>query len=159
MNSFSKRLVWISLIIATPVLANINTEFTRDSSRIVGHERLQQAIRYNSPPSGYVDLSHCETVKNIGDMPSDNKTYRISFDDNFTFNPDTGDLSTVIEVAMQQTQMLGNTPILVSLPVTTIISSAPKSPYLRYQVVMSDHERTNMRLYMCPWESAVYLWK
>ena len=130
-----------------------------DTSRIIGHSRLQQAIRYNTPPSGYIDLSYCESVKNIGDMPVDRKTYRLSFSDNFVFNPENGELSTVINTSMLQTQMLGNTPIMATLPVTAVVSSTPKSPYLRYQVVMSSHQRTSMRTYMCNWERAVYLWR
>ena len=130
-----------------------------DANRVLGHDRLQQAIRFNQPPSGYIDLSYCDSVKNIGDMAVDRKTYRLSFDDNFVFDPDSGELSTVLETSMLQTQMLGNTPVLAKLPVTAIVSSAPKSPYLKYQVMMSSNQRTSMRMYMCDWKKAVYLWR
>lgn len=148
--------ILLFLLLALPLELTANAV---DASRILGHSRLQEAIRYNQPPSGYIDLSYCDTVKSIGDLPVDRKTYRLSFDDNFAFNPDSGELSTVIETSMLQTQMLGNTPILASMPVIAIVSSAPKSPYLRYQIVSSSNQRTSMRLYMCDWKKAVYLWR
>ena len=142
------------LLISAPLIAN-----TQDASRVIGHNPLQQAVRYNNPPSGYIDLSYCDSVKSIGDMPLDRKTYRLSFNDNFIFNPDNGELTTVVETSVLQTQMVGRAAVLSSLPATAIISSVPKSPYLRYQVTLTQGERTSMRTYMCDWEKAVYLWK
>ena len=130
-----------------------------NASRVIGHTPLQQAIRYNTPPSGYIDLSYCDPVKSIGDLPLDRKTYRLSFEENFTFNPDNGELTTVVETPIVQTRMAGREPVLSSLPATVIISSVPKSPYLRYQISLTQGERTSMRTYMCDWEKAVYLWK
>ena len=135
------------------------TAKTMDVSRVLGHTLLQQAVRYNNPPSGYIDLSYCDSVKSIGDMPLDRKTYRLSFADNFIFNPDNGELTTIVKTSVLQTQMVGSAAVLSSLPATAIVSSVPKSPYLRYQITLTQGERTSMRTYMCDWEKAVYLWK
>ncbi|OED44367.1 hypothetical protein ACH42_07720 [Endozoicomonas sp. (ex Bugula neritina AB1)] len=147
-------LLFLLIILPLEVVAN-----AVDATRIIGHNRLQQAIRFNTPPSGYIDLSYCESVKSIGNIDIDRKTYRLSFADNFTFNPDTGELSTIIETAMLHTKMIGKTPILAKIPITAIVSSAPQSPYLRYQIVSSSNQRTSMRMYMCGWDKAVYLWR
>lgn len=150
-----KRLFLYCLImISIPLPAS-----TMDDSRIIGHASLQQAVRFNNPPSGYIDLSYCDSVKNIGDIPLDRQTYRVSFDDNFIFNPDNGELTTIFETTMLQTRMIGRTAVQSSLPATVIISSVPKSPYLRYQVTLSGSESTSMRTYMCDWKKAVYLWQ
>ena len=142
------------LLISAPLTAS-----TMEPSRVIGHTALQQAVRYNTPPSGYIDLSYCDSVRSIGNIPLDRKTYRLSFADNFSFDPDNGELITVIETPVLQTRMIGQAAVFASLPATVIISSVPKSPYLRYQVSLTQGERTSMRTYMCDWQKAVYLWK
>lgn len=152
MNKFF--LPTLLLLSSLPVVAT-----TTDANKIIGHTPLQQAIRDNIPPSGYIDLSYCDSVQSIGELPVDRKTYSLSFDKNFIFNPDNGELSTVVNTTVLHTQMVGRTPVLSSLPATVIVSSVPKSPYLRYQVSLNRDNATSMRTYMCDWQKAVYLWK
>ncbi len=150
-----KHLLFLLLtIIPVELLAN-----AVDASRILNHSRLQQAVRFNTPPSGYIDLSYCDSVKNVGNLPVDRKTYRLSYDDNFAFNPETGELSTISERHLLESRNVGKATVLATNPVTVIVSSSPNSPYLKYQVMASSHQRTNVRIYLCDWKKAVYLWR
>lgn len=149
----------VTVFLSSVLLASTLQANTAESSRVVGHHELQQAIRFNTPPSGYIDLSYCDSVKSVGNMPLDRKTYRLSFDENFSFNPDNGELSTVIDTPVLQSLTVGRTTVLSSISAKAIISSVPKSPYLRYQIYTSENNRTDMRTYMCDWKKAVYLWK
>ena len=140
------------------ILMPLNT-FAIPDSRVLGYQGLLSAIQNNHPPSGYIDLANCKLTKNVSDMQADRRTYRVRYDDNFTFNPDNGEIITITNILYQQTRDLNGTPILMSRPATIIISGKPQTNYLNYQIVMSLEGKTLMQLYECPWEKAVYLWR
>ncbi|WP_153764503.1 hypothetical protein [Endozoicomonas sp. OPT23] len=129
------------------------------NSKIMGHRWLVSAIKNNRSPSGYLDLKNCKLDKNISDLPPDRRTYRISFDDNFAYDPENGNLSTIMNILYQQTKELGGTPILMSRPATIILTSKPATDFISYQIVMTHNEKTMMQLYKCSWDKAVFLWK
>jgi hypothetical protein len=129
------------------------------NGKIMGHRWLLSAIKSNRPPSGYLDLNNCELAKNISDLPADRRTYRISFTDNFAYNPEDGSVSTIMNILYQQTRNLGGTPVLMSRPATIILTSKPQTEHISYQVVMTHNAKTMMQLYQCSWDKAVFLWK
>ena len=128
-------------------------------SRIKGYPWLLSAIRNNHLPNGYLDLAKCRLTKNISDMKADRRTYGIKFTDNFSFNPDSGEIITIMNILYLQTKDLNGTPVLMNRPATTILSGKPKNDFLNYQIVMSFEGKTLMQLYQCPWDKAVFLWR
>ena len=128
-------------------------------SRINGYPWLLSAIRNNHLPNGYLDLAKCRLTKNISDMPADRRTYGVKFTDNFSFNPDSGEIITIMNILYLQTKDLNGTPVLMNRPATTILSGKPKNDFLNYQIVMSFEGKTLMQLYQCPWDKAVFLWR
>ena len=143
-----------SLLILLPLTAQ-----SIPNSRVMGYRWLLSAIKNNQPPSGYLDLGKCSMTKNISDMQADRRTYRISFTDNFSFNPDNGEIVTIMNILYQQTKDLNGTPVLMSRPATTILSGKPQGKFLNYQIVMNYDGKTLMQLYQCPWDKAVFLWR
>ncbi|WOG26612.1 hypothetical protein [Endozoicomonas sp. 8E] len=135
------------------------TTLALPNAKITGHRWLLSAIKSNRPPSGYLDLNNCSISKNIGDLPADKRTYRVSFAENFSYDPEDGSISTIMSRLYQQTLNLGETPVLISRPATVILTSRPQRESVTYQIVVSHNERTLMQLYECPWSTAVYLWK
>lgn len=143
-----------SLLVLVPLTAQ-----SLPNSRVMGYRWLLSAIKNNHPPSGYLDLDKCSMTKNISDMQADRRTYRIRFTDNFSFNPDTGEIVTIMNILYQQTKDLNGTPVLMSRPATTILSGMPGNNFLNYQIVMNLEGKTLMQLYQCPWDEAVFLWR
>ena len=144
----------LSFLVLVPLTAQ-----SIPNSRVMGYRWLLSAIKNNHPPSGYLDLDKCNMTKNISDMQADRRTYRIKFTDNFSFNPDTGEIVTIMNILYQQTKDLNGTPVLMSRPATTILSGMPKNNFLNYQIVMNLEGKTLMQLYQCPWDKAVFLWR
>ncbi|WP_152558566.1 hypothetical protein [Endozoicomonas numazuensis] len=142
------------LAILMPVVAQ-----ALPNSKIMGHRWLLSAVKSNRAPTGYLDLNNCKLSKNISDLPADNRTYRISFNENFSYDPDDGSITTIMNILYQQTRNLGGTPVLMSRPATIILTSKPQRESITYQVVMTHNEKTMMQLYECPWDKAVFLWK
>ena len=146
--------VLFSLLVLVPLTAQ-----SIPNSRVMGYRWLLSAIKNNHPPSGYLDLDKCRMTKNISDMQADRRTYRIKFTDNFSFNPETGEIVTIMNILYQQTKDLNGTPVLMSRPATTILSGKPQTNFLNYQIVMNLEGKTLMQLYQCPWDKAVFLWR
>ena len=153
----SKELLNKGLVLALLLLPL--TVFAIPDSRVLGYRWLLSAINNNHPPSGYINLANCSLIKNISDMQADRRTYRIRYEDNFSYNPDTGEIVTITNILYQQTRDLNGTPVLMSRPATTILSGKPQTDYLNYQIVMNLDGKTLMQLYQCPWEQSVYLWR
>lgn len=155
------QLKWIltTLLIAAPLVVAPLTANSSPDTRIMGYRWLLSSIKNNQPPSGYLDLEKCTLSKNISDMQADTRTYRIKFTENFSYNPDNGEIVTIMNILYQQTKDLNGTPILMSRPATTILSGKPKMKYLNYQIVMNLEGKTLMQLYQCPWDTAVFLWR
>ena len=126
--------------------------------RVHSYRFLLVAMKNNHPPTGYLDLNKCQMTKNISDMPADRRTYRISFMDNYSFDPDSGEITTLMDIMYYRTKEVAGTPILMSRPATTILTAKPKTEFMTYQIVMTLNGKTMMQLYHCPWEGAVHLW-
>lgn len=129
------------------------------NAKITSHRWLLSAVKSNRLPSGYVDLSQCKLSKNISDLSADQRTYRVSFNENFSYDPKDGSILTIMSTLYQRTHNLGGTPVLMSRPATVILTSKPHSESITYQVIMTHNEKTMMQLYECPWDKAVFLWK
>ncbi|MGI9277922.1 MAG: hypothetical protein ACR2PT_24135 [Endozoicomonas sp.] len=127
--------------------------------RVHGHRFLLAAMKNNYPPTGYLDLNNCRMTKNISDMPADRRTYRVSFMNNYSYDPDSGEITTLMDIMYHRTKEMGSTPVLMSRPATTILTAKPKTEFMTYQIVMTLNGKTMMQLYHCPWEGSVYLWK
>ncbi len=149
----------IIIVVLVSLLLLPETAFSIPNSKIMGHRWLVSAIKNNRAPSGYLDLKNCKLDKNISDLPPDRRTYRISFEQNYAYDPENGSLSTIMNILYQQTRELGGTPILMSRPATIILTSKPATDFISYQIVMTHNEKTMMQLYKCSWDRAVFLWK
>ncbi len=127
------------------------------SVRIENHNQLQDALRDNRPPSGYIDLSQCKTEVVIGELPEDKQVYRLSFKDNFSFNMTSKMITSVFDTVLNNSQVVKTVPVLVKVPATVFVTSSAKVDYMRYQITMAGQD-TLIRVYHCPWDRAVYLW-
>ncbi|WP_330927451.1 hypothetical protein [Candidatus Sororendozoicomonas aggregata] len=128
------------------------------SVRIGNHTQLQDALRDNQPPSGYIDLSQCKTEVVVGELPEDKQVYRLSFKDNFSFNMTSKIITSVFDTVLNNSQIVKTVPVLVKVPATVFVTSSAKADYLRYQITVAGQE-TLIRIYHCPWDRAVYLWQ
>ncbi|WP_252176915.1 hypothetical protein [Endozoicomonas sp. 4G] len=153
----TKTLIIMTMALVAMVLP-INTQ-ALPNAKIKGHRWLLSAVKNNRPPSGYVDLSECQLSRNISDLPADKRTYRVSFNENFSYDPADGSILTIMNMLYQRTHNLGGTPVLMSRPATVILTSKPQRESITYQIVMTHNEKTMMQLYECPWDKAVFLWK
>lgn len=154
MNKLMQKGLTLSLLLMSLTVHAI------PDTRVLGYRWLLSAIKNNHQLSGYIDLANCKLTKNISDdMQADRRTYRIRYDDNFSYNPDTGEIVTITNILYQQTRDLNGTLVLTSRPATTILSGKPQTDYLNYQIVMTLDGKTFMQLYQCPWEKSVYLWR
>lgn len=143
-------LLALTLSVTTQALPN---------AKIMGHRWLLSALQSNRPPSGYVDLSQCKLSRNISDLNADKRTYRVSFNENFSYDPGDGSITTITNRLYQKTHNLGGTPVLMSRPATVVLTSKPQREFITYQIIMTHNEKTMMQLYECPWDKAVFLWK
>ncbi|WP_257280081.1 MULTISPECIES: hypothetical protein [unclassified Endozoicomonas] len=157
-RSYRVKIVSIMAMTLLAVTLPVTT-LALPNAKIMGHRWLLSAIKSNRPPSGYLTLDNCKISKNIGDLPVDKRTYRVSFNENFSYDPASGSISTIMNRLYQQTLNLGGTPVLISKPATIILTSRPQRESVTYQIVITHNERTMMQLYECPWSKAVYLWK
>ena len=140
------------------IAANL-TEAAIAAERVTNHHQLQQALRDNYPPSGYIDLSHCSTEAVIGDIPKDEQAYRLSFKDHFSFNLESKIITSVFDTVLNNSQVIKSTPVFVKVPATVFVTSSPKNPYLRYQITIASESENMTRVYHCPWKTSVYLWQ
>lgn len=76
------------------------------NGKIMGYKWLLSALKNNHPPTGYLDLNNCKMIKNISDLPTDRRTYRISFKENYSYDPDNGNITTIMNILYQQTKEL-----------------------------------------------------
>ncbi|WP_263322253.1 hypothetical protein [Endozoicomonas sp. Mp262] len=137
------------------------TAFTAgaNSEKITHHDQLQEALKENQPPSGYIDLNRCSTAASIGSLPEDKQTYRLSFKDHFSFNLQSKIITSVVDMVMNSSEVIDGTPILIKVPATIFVTSSPKNNFLRYQISIENERETWVRVYHCPWDKAVYLWR
>ncbi len=127
--------------------------------QIRNHHQLQDALKENQPPSGYIDLSRCSTEAVVGEIPKDQQTYRLSFRDHFSFNLESKIITSVFDTVLNSSELVGATPLFVKVPATVFVTSSPQNNYLRYQITLEGQEKNQARLYHCPWDKAVYLWR
>ena len=131
----------------------------KNMERVMSHMGLQQALRDNSPPHGYIDLSYCETSNSMGKFPVDRKTHRFSFKDHFAFEPDSGEVTSITEVPTVMKERVGKRYVQTIIPMTVVVTSFPNTTFLEYQVTIRSSKQTYMRTYLCEWPKAVYLWR
>ncbi|MDD7804308.1 MAG: hypothetical protein PUP46_01805 [Endozoicomonas sp. (ex Botrylloides leachii)] len=150
-----------ALIINLLLLASavIMSSLTLASERITSHNALEKALRDNSPPSGYIDLSSCTTEAVVGNIPEDKQTYRLSFKDHFSFNLESKVITSVFDTVLNNSQIINSKPILVTVSATVFVTSIPTSNHLRYQITIKNDQKHYIRVYECPWKQAVYLWR
>ena len=134
------------------------TAIVLGKQKITNHNQLQAALKDNTPPSGYIDLSYCRTETTIGNMPQDKQTYRLSFKDHFAFNLESKQITSVFDTVLNNSQSINGKPVLVRIPATVFVTSQPKTGYLRYQITVENSNKPHVKIYHCPWKRSVYLW-
>ncbi|MDP0590001.1 MAG: hypothetical protein QS748_12775 [Candidatus Endonucleobacter bathymodioli] len=135
------------------------TDAYANSERVTSHEELQDALKDNHPPSGYIDLSTCNTEIVIGNMPDDDQTYRLSFNDHFSFNLKSKTITSIFDTVLNNSRTIKAKPVFIKVPATVFVSSFPQNDYLRYQITIDGEENDLIRVYHCPWKKSVYLWR
>ena len=108
------------------------------SDKITNHQELQDALRDNEPPTGYVDLSNCITKTIIGDIPWDKQTYRLSFKKHFSFNLKSKIITSVSDTVLNNSRIIESQPILSKVPATIFVTSSPTYDHLRYQITIEN---------------------
>lgn len=141
------------------VLTLLFMQATLVNGKIVDHEALQNALRDNDPPSGYIDLSHCKSEFVVGNLPQDKQTYSLSFKDHFSFNLESKIITSVFKTVLNSSQIINSVPVLVNVPATIFVTSTPSTKHLRYQITIENTDKQLIRVYQCPWKQAVYLWR
>lgn len=141
------------------LLAGLTAPALKASQQVSSHSQLQDALKANQPPSGYIDLNRCSTAASIGNLPEDRQTYRLSFSDQFSFNLQSRIITSVGDTLMNNSQMVEGIPVLVKVPATVFVSSAPDNNFLRYQISIQHEQNTWIKVYHCPWNTAVFLWR
>ena len=149
--NITRTIILISLLfLVLPIQASV---------RIENHDQLQDALRDNQPPSGYIDLNQCKTHVVVGDVPEDLQVYRLSFEDNFSFNMTSKIITSVFDTVLNNSQVVKTVPVLVKVPATIFVTSSARQNYIRYQITLHSEQESLIRVYHCPWDQALYLWK